>query len=533
MALIDLQRDMTWVLKDTAVFESDWMAWHRFLWMNAIGCEELWRALWMPSKPRSSCEADTFPNHLLKLVSEHPWTKEFSAHLQRRLLTSCFGPDTGRAMQRVHHIRFCPQCLDASFHSPIFQLANVIRCPLHGCKLQTTCIGCDHPIGHPAFDRSDFRSPLACPNCHRPFAAERSAESALVGFPAGLTEFGRMEKWMARLRKVQFLQQMEQGGEPFCSPDYKTICIGLTKLAGPVPSKSRHWLKQDDPVTIMERHDNSKPSRSNLFTRDRYQLPLNPDFSAACGIAKSLHRYISKRVRSICGHRQTSHLPWENALRPFEPVQPVLHLSPRDCPCCAILDQWRAYAGKFITFCVRLRRLNNQAAYEKELGSFRAEFSLEPNTCAIALLSSFTWFACTLERVVQILTKRQSYFFYNNEQEFFDRRRASFNILPLEAYRFSIKPHGFLFSHGDEEISLMFSIAQALRSLRNLHTLYKMETPWFNQPSDKNIRSSNTRTEAWYQTMSTHLQTLRGFSEWLWIPSPIPLNDFVGISNSY
>jgi hypothetical protein len=45
MSIIELQLGMSWFVTGCARLESDWMAMHRFLWMNAVNCEDLWRVL--------------------------------------------------------------------------------------------------------------------------------------------------------------------------------------------------------------------------------------------------------------------------------------------------------------------------------------------------------------------------------------------------------------------------------------------------------------------------------------------------------
>ncbi|MDO9196932.1 hypothetical protein [Rhodoferax sp.] len=423
MELVDLRREMSWVVKDAAVFESDWMAWHRFLWMNAITSEDLWRALTGHSSPVPLPGTRHFPTQLLELITTNRLTKEFAEHLQNRSLRNCFGSSTGSAMLGVRYIRFCPSCLRECFHSPVFQLASVKRCPLHECELLVACEHCGNAIGRPAFNPWEFRHPLACPNCHRSFAGEHNADSALSGFAVGKETFSGLEHWMRRLRSVQFQHIAALGGEPFCRIDYRTICAELVVLTG-ASQNSERWLDREAPLAIIERRDKTQFSRTQKFSCKRFALPLKPDFIAACAIAKSLNRHISKRVRAICGHQRTTHLPWENALRPFAPVQPVLLMSPRDCPCCAILDQWRAYAGKLLALRDRERSWKQPEVYERGLGDFRSMFTLEPGACASALLSSFTWFASALNRVVQVLAERESEFWYDNEEHFFARNRA-------------------------------------------------------------------------------------------------------------
>jgi len=60
-------------------------------------------------------------------------------------------------------LRFCPECLEFGFHSPIYQHWAMDRCPLHGVRLLDKCPYCRNPIkGKASFA---IRDPLACPSC--------------------------------------------------------------------------------------------------------------------------------------------------------------------------------------------------------------------------------------------------------------------------------------------------------------------------------------------------------------------------------
>lgn len=61
-------------------------------------------------------------------------------------------------------IRLCPACVAAGYHSALFSLVLLRRCPIHGCELVSTC-----PTGHPLSDRIDgavLQQPALC-DCGR------------------------------------------------------------------------------------------------------------------------------------------------------------------------------------------------------------------------------------------------------------------------------------------------------------------------------------------------------------------------------
>lgn len=66
-------------------------------------------------------------------------------------------------------LRYCPLCMQSGFHSVWFQLAALQVCPLHGCRIDDTCMACGAPIGPYRWTREMFERAGYCSHCHRPF----------------------------------------------------------------------------------------------------------------------------------------------------------------------------------------------------------------------------------------------------------------------------------------------------------------------------------------------------------------------------
>lgn len=390
---------MTWVVKYCSRFESDWMAMHRFLWMNAISGDGLWRAF--TGKDWQVPVSRTVPVRFVQLIHDSPHAKEFSQHLRARSLVQCFGPGNACELEALSNIRFCPQCLAECFHSPIFQLANVENCPLHGTALRSSCLNCGRTLSALEFDPRNFDVPLACRHCGHCFVAEGVGDRALTGFAEGETVFRRIERCMRLLRGVQFQEVSELEGEP-CQPrDHRTICDCLVRLA--VRRVHRvPWSPGTAECNTVDRRADSELPSNQRFARDRIADPLNQDFETACTIARSINRQLSRIVRHACGHSRTVQLDWRYANRPFERMQPVLLMSPLDCPCCAVLDRWRAYAGKMFALRDVARGWQSGIYEESEVG-YREMLHLKPSDFAKALLTSFTWFAVGMDQLLEYL----------------------------------------------------------------------------------------------------------------------------------
>jgi hypothetical protein len=79
------------------------------------------------------------------------------------------GTYTQRLAETYSDLRYCPQCLEQGFHSALFQLVSVRRCPLHHSALQQQCGQCAALIPY-RLSASLLRKPFACPRCAECFA---------------------------------------------------------------------------------------------------------------------------------------------------------------------------------------------------------------------------------------------------------------------------------------------------------------------------------------------------------------------------
>jgi hypothetical protein len=66
-------------------------------------------------------------------------------------------------------LRYCSKCLDAGYHSIIYQHVGMARCPLHDIPLQDACPSCHAEIV-PTF-ATCINHPFECPICNTPFAS--------------------------------------------------------------------------------------------------------------------------------------------------------------------------------------------------------------------------------------------------------------------------------------------------------------------------------------------------------------------------
>ncbi len=60
------------------------------------------------------------------------------------------------------HLRFCARCMEYGFHSVIFQVPELQRCPAHGDTLQERCPACRHEILYDVTGRHADTRPFEC-----------------------------------------------------------------------------------------------------------------------------------------------------------------------------------------------------------------------------------------------------------------------------------------------------------------------------------------------------------------------------------
>ena len=72
-------------------------------------------------------------------------------------------------VETCEDFRYCADCLQCGFHSPLFQLAFVPRCPIHGGLLKQPCEQCGGRIPY-RLAAGLFRHPFGCPHCGCMFA---------------------------------------------------------------------------------------------------------------------------------------------------------------------------------------------------------------------------------------------------------------------------------------------------------------------------------------------------------------------------
>jgi hypothetical protein len=194
-------------------------------------------------------------------------------------------------------------------------------------------------------------------------------------------------------------------------------------------------------------------------------------------------------------------------------MQPVLLMSPMDCPCCAVLDRWRAYAGKLFALhdLARGREVFG-LSYDYGSSGYRMQLSLEPRECARALLTSFTWFAVGLERLLQALTVDQHSWYEDSRAIAASLRQRA--ALELDIYRWDIRAHGYVFERDEEPVWITYSVDCAAAALTASFVKWRAGPLWPAVSAMSATQPAPGNPDRWYLQKALHLNSRCGDRLW-------------------
>jgi hypothetical protein len=487
---------LEWSISPSSKYESDWMALHRILWMNSITGENF-NALIRKLEGKKPTQSDSAFRYAIE-SSRH--LGYFSTHFHERGRVFLFGRSNEKILFKYVNFKFCLICLENCFHSPVFCLPGVSICPIHHCKLVSECVHCGRWMGSNYFNPTIFSTPLACFRCKKPFAAKNIVSKAVDGFTSNLTMLQTIEDWLLKMKGWEFKISDFSLGE-ICLPGefLATSVFACLKILAPPPISNDEALEVEKALIEFDDCENFDFLEYQRRNMRRLATPMNDEISDACAIAKSIGRYLRSQIRHFCDHETSSQSRWENADRPFSRVQPVLMIEAKACPCCAVMDQWRAYAGKLLSLKKAATR-DGGLLYDDRMGSNRSVYFLDSKLCAQALVSSFTWFVMELVQFLDDTTRSQSYY-------------------RLDTYRFEISVRGFRFRSDKKDRYFRYSLKSALIELEKCHVKIQKRSG-FSHPSES--RFLRQKKDQWYIDMSNYFWSKRNFEWW---NNPVVLED--------
>ena len=185
-------------------FESSFSALLRLSWANVFSRRDLaefvlgWK-FYIP--PMGFIQPDWID--VIDVDQQIGWVLPSSDEL---IASSKFG-DLANFVEGVR-LRYCPVCLECFYHSYWFQFINLCRCPIHGCKLETTCMSCGAPSPSYDFAPKNFKHPFLCSLCSEPLAGSPIDIALHQDFRSHSSQirdaFIEYQEWVIRFDREKF-----------------------------------------------------------------------------------------------------------------------------------------------------------------------------------------------------------------------------------------------------------------------------------------------------------------------------------------
>ena len=188
-----LRREITWVPGTIRPHASLWITVQRLLVLNRPSATDFFR-IFVPSSRSFAVK----PNlDQIRRSSSHVSLLRMARVLHES--PTCFaGSQASQYPQGVwsifgKYMAWCPQCLAEGFHSVLFSIHGLERCPIHGNELWPT-LPCDHAVAH-GYLGSSLLKPGCCEQCGASFLSEPVARQ--VGHHSERDRrLGELSKWL-------------------------------------------------------------------------------------------------------------------------------------------------------------------------------------------------------------------------------------------------------------------------------------------------------------------------------------------------
>lgn len=342
--------ELLWVPNPTGSHESFWMGVQRFMYLNDLSGERLFRLKYLlcdaPARPRDLMFGKVLEG--LDQTINGSWPPIFLDGLDSHSLRYadrhrhvCFHKDTP--------VRFCPKCLAHCYHSLLFQFPAVALCPYHEVELQQSCPECGGVISRLGFIPDKHPTPFCCTTCGKSFVPEKKvAQRVLFGLPEAshlLDEAYERMHLVAQADVASFsgLRTHDDTEDQFI----RFHCHALHAAATGGAPKPRWWTGLEDPVSCRP-IGSSKPPLSAVSQPGDEPPLLTEHLRPMLSTLKSINRHFSRVIRRMCRHRSPRELYCDINKSSCAQHPHFLRLDQVDCPCCAVLSWWRANWGYYL-----------------------------------------------------------------------------------------------------------------------------------------------------------------------------------------
>ena len=92
-------------------------------------------------------------------------------------------------------LRFCPACIKLGYHSPLYQLLDIVSCPIHMIPLKTTCPECERIIPY-SLSSIVLAHPYSCDCGHCLWQRQITNEDELIAMINKITNIRYFIEWL-------------------------------------------------------------------------------------------------------------------------------------------------------------------------------------------------------------------------------------------------------------------------------------------------------------------------------------------------
>lgn len=511
-----------WIPNGAGSVESLWMAVQRFMYLNDLSGNDFYYLLQGRSyraPTASPRDFDVYRRVLATQASEIAHLFASLVEIDSIALQGRMGR-YAKFLDPYLPLRYCADCLAYCFHSPIFQFPALSQCPFHRAELLVACQHCGKNLSTFGFTPGQHRRPFCCTACGSSYVPENEVASrVLFGLPEARQALTTAFEVVTRMTLVDVTSANALIPHDMNSERYARFHCHAMYAAARLDSPKPDWLigleseVSVKSIPLPRSYTQSEGKEKSLSG----SVTLASHLQSLHRVLKSVNRYLSRKVRSVCGHRHPKRL--RNNVRSI-PRRGSIHFlafDRRDCPCCATLAWWRANLGIYFELhdWVRTRPLTLHLEQERSWLENYAPLSSEQ--LAVTALDVFGSLAVQIAyRVVQstnsfsqghyllcedtsdrkILTASWDALREELEQQ---RRGDGYLELPIQDFFVGLASL-FCIDASGEPCSLSYSTCNAMDALVECHAVRQAGLLWTYEGYEFS-HSSGRSKDGWYQDL--------------------------------
>lgn len=183
-------------------FESPESVSWKFSWANEMTIWQITSLIGAATSNIDEIWRLNLPGNLAKWVLAYDEDECFSRAMIRNTLR-----EDDRILFETDHLRFCPVCLSAGYHTWWHQCRLHSECLVHGCSLISCCASCDAQVPFDRGANSSMKRPYICSRCQLPISGVAPTWDALEDFAAIksilMSRYGPWVQWFSKLAEMR------------------------------------------------------------------------------------------------------------------------------------------------------------------------------------------------------------------------------------------------------------------------------------------------------------------------------------------